>query len=298
MGIVTVRTYAKDTTLAAAPIAGVLIRVFDEPGTTFILSGTTNALGLFQFDVNGSVPPVRYQLRPSKTGVSFNNPELIDVYDPAVPANNFEIYGNIHELQPAIGGPRMCRVQGFLYDIGGRPLPNSMVRFQNRFQPVVVDGISVLGNVEALTDAAGWVAVELFRLGEYAVSTSGMHENSFDIVIPDRDSVLLADILFPVVASVTFNPAPPWNVPLGGALEVVPTVVTSGYVTLDGAAPEDVVYESADDSVATVVADSEKLTIQGVRLGSTTLDLSRADETIVRVPDTPITGTGGVINVV
>ena len=298
MGVVTVEVYTLDDTLAHDPIAGALVRVFDETGTTFVTDGTTDALGLVSFGLNGTPTPAptRYQIRASKLGVSFTNPEYIDVYDPVLTTNSFNVYGDIHEVENATNA-RLCRATGFVYDPGGRPLEDVLIKFTNEYDPVEVDGIVIASKVEVRTDSTGWAAVELFRGGKYTATISGMHDNPLEIVVPDRAGVRLADLLYPVVAQVVFTPAPPWSVAAGSRLDVGVEVICTSYVELEPPADGDVRYSTPDPGIARVLSGTGKIIIVGVSSGTTTLDLERVDETIRRIPDDPIDGTGGVISV-
>jgi hypothetical protein len=300
MGVVTCEVYALDTTLAHDPIEGVLLRIFDETGASFITSATTDALGRAQFDVNGTPAPypIRYQVRCSKLGVTFTNPEYIEVYDPLPPAtaNSYNVYGDIHVLEEATK-PGFCRCAGFFVDPGGRPIEDLMIKFTNLFEPVIYDNVVIATKVEVRTDRDGYAVVELVRGGKYVATISGMHDERLDIVVPDLPSANLKDVLYPVVASVTFSPAAPWSMLVGGYIDVTPVVTASSGAILDGIADGDVQYRTADPTVAHVAMGNGVLRISGVSAGSTTLILSRIDDSIKRIPDPAIIGSGGAISV-
>lgn len=298
MPIVTAVVDILDTTLTHDPVPGALVRVFDATGTTFITDGVTDALGVFSFDANAGDPPIRYQLRCSKIGVSFANPEYVDLWSPLPPltANHFVIYGDIHEIQPALN-PLMCRAEGFLLDPGARPLKDLIVRFTNLFEPVILNGVGLLHKLEVRTDARGWASAELPRDGHYVATVSGLQDERLEIRVPDRPGVSLIDLLWPVVAQVTFSPAAPWSVPMGGTLDVVPTVTASSYFVLTGPAGEDLLYETSDPLIASIETMLDKLVIHGVAVGSTDMVITRKDSSIHRIPDVPLVGTGGLITV-
>jgi hypothetical protein len=73
MGSVTVTIQTVDDQAIPAPLDGVLVRVFDAAGTTFITQGNTGAVvsGQVQFTLFGDGPGVNYTLRLSKAGFSF-----------------------------------------------------------------------------------------------------------------------------------------------------------------------------------------------------------------------------------
>lgn len=298
MGVVTVKVYALDTEAAHDPIESVGIRVFDVAGTTFITSGVTNASGLFQFDVNGADPPVSYQLRCSKIGTSFPNPEYLLVYDPLPPltANSFNVYGNIHVLVPA-ADPLFCKCSGYFVDPAGRPLKDLMIRFVHIYDPILLGSVGVVTRVEIRTDKFGYAEVDLPRTGKFVASVSGLQDEVLNILVPDRSSVSLPDLLWPRVALVSFDPAPPWVVAVGGRVEVVPTVITTAYSILEGAAGEDVYYRSEHPEIAYVAYGPISIYIVGVTPGATSLLVTRADPSIKKLPDIPVVGSGGVITV-
>jgi len=300
MGIVTVRVYTLSDVPPNDPIAGSTVRVYDVTGVVLQTAGVTNASGYFQFDILGTAAPTptSYQVRCSKLGVGFTNPEYIQVYDP-VPGgmtNYFNVHGTLLTL-PVATDANLCRCSGLFVDAGGRPLPNMMLRFVNIFDPVEVTGIGVMAKVEVYTDSTGYAVVDLFRTGHYICQAAGLHDERLDITVPDRSAINIVDLLFPVVAAVTFNPLGPWAMAVGGTQVVTPTVTTSTYVTLTGTANGDVDYTTADTSIATVTVGETDITIAGVRAGATTLVLTRRDDSIHQLPVTTITGTGTVITV-
>jgi hypothetical protein len=124
-----------------------------------------------------------------------------------------------------------------------------------------------------------------------------MHDERLDIIVPMRGGCRLADLLYPVVAEIQFSPPPPWNVLVGQWLDVYPTVIASSYAILDPPADGDVHYATGNPAVAAVTMLPGCIRIAGVAPGSTTLDLTRYDTSIKRIPDLPIVGTGGAINV-
>ena len=299
MGLETCRIYSKDTTLGHAIIVGASVRVFDSTGTTFITSGVTNLSGYFQCDLDGSSPVLtRYQVRVSKIGVAFVSPGYIDVVDP-VPLggdNDFDVLGDI-AASGAAPDPSLCRCAGMFTDPGGRPIPDLIVQFTSIFEPLIVNGIAVISRVELRTDPLGRCTVDLYRKGKYRVVLSGMHDEGIVVTVPDAPSVNLVNLLFPTIAQVDFVPPPPWVVLHGTILDVAVTVTSSALVVLDGTAQGDVLYQSRDPAVAQVAVAVDHIIISGVMVGTTYLDLSQIDQSIKVLPVTPITGTGGEIDV-
>jgi len=296
MAVVTVKVYALDTEATHDPIESVGIRVFDETGITFITSGTTDVNGLFQFDVNGGDPPVSYQLRCARIGTSFVNPEHVLVYDPLPPltANTFNVYGNIHVLVPA-ADPLFCKCSGYFVDPAGRPLKDLMIRFVHIYDPVLLGSIGVATRVEIRTDKYGYAEVDLPRTGKFVAAVSGLQDEVLNILVPDRSSVSLPDLLWPRVVQVSFDPVAPWVVAAGARIEITPAVLTTAYSVLEGVAGEDVSYQMEHPEIAYVAYGPYVVYIVGVSPGTTSLLVTRADPSIKKLPDLPVTGSGGVV---
>jgi uncharacterized protein YjdB len=72
---------------------------------------------------------------------------------------------------------------------------------------------------------------------------------------------------------------------------VIPTVSSSDGRTLEGAAHEDVTYASDDDATATVCAMESEIVITGVAAGTTTIGVTRKDDSVVVLPDSGIVHT-------
>lgn len=99
MATVTVTIRTVDDAGSPADIDGVLVRVFDAPGDTYITEGTTGSVtsGEVDFSLFGNAGGVDYTIVLSKSGVSFPPApsKLITVKDPAVPINTFQFTGHI-----------------------------------------------------------------------------------------------------------------------------------------------------------------------------------------------------------
>lgn len=315
----TVKFYLTDQN--ADPILGVLVRVFDVPGTTFITQDYTVDVGgdaVAEVTLDGDDPPLQYTIRMSKVGVAFDgsvgddskSPQLIEIYSPPANAptgkNDFDIQGQTF-TRPVATNPRLCRCSGFFKDATGQPLPNLDMSFINQFKPSIVDGDAVLGaKVDIRTDEDGYVQLDLYRGAEYLVMVSSVEAAMADdtsaivfpreLVIPNQGSANLVDLLFPIVEELAFTPTPV-SLAVGGTQEVTIVVTASDGRVLVGTACEDVLYEVVDESIATVAIDIDKLVIRGVSPGTTELTAVRKDQTIVSIPDAGITGSPLAITV-
>lgn len=304
MALETVQITLLDTQVVPQPIDGVMVRVFDATGTTLITEGVTGGVtpGVVEFTLPGDVAPLQYSVRTMKTGVSILSPQAIEVYSPAsgspTGTNTFQLVGTVATLPVALN-PRLCRASGYFYDAAGRPLPGVDMHFIPQFDPLIVDDLGILGErVVARTDKTGWVQIDLWRNGIYQVMVQNQEELRRDVVVPDRNSALLMNLLFPVVALVEYTPAGPYTLAVGAELTLTPKVTGSDFRVLENNGFEDLLYEIEDTAVATLTYQSDKtLILRGGAAGATSLTASRLDLTVVVVPDPGISGTPVAITV-
>lgn len=313
MAVETVKFYLTDQ--STDPVLGVLVRVFNEAGDTFITQDTTVDVAgdaVAEVSLDGDDPPLKYTIRMSKTGVAFDgslgddskSPQLIEIYTPPANSptgkNDFDIQGETFTM-PVATDPRLCRASGFFKDATGRPLAWLDMSFMNQFKPAIVDGEGVLGSkIQLRTDLDGYAQLDLYRNGEYRAMVESIQAAEADvtgaivfdreIVVPDRSSVSLVDLLFPVVKEITWVPASV-SLAVGATLELLTTVEGSDYRILEGTGCFDVLYEISDMDVAVVSVEEDKLVITGMAAGSTELVATRRDQSVVFIPTTGIVGS-------
>lgn len=280
-----VNVYLVDT--MNAPIVNALVKVFDQTGATAITEGMTDGSGLFACILPA---PQTYQVRCYKPQVVFGRPQLMQVVDPPAP-NNFTVTGTLF-TPPTASDPRFCMASGFFRGPNGDPAVNVAVHFIALFDPLLLDGAAVLApeRVREYTDADGFMRVQLIRFGKYNVTIQGMEDLTRSITVPDSPSVNLPDLLFPVVASVSFTPPGPYTVPVDQEIVITPTIMTSTGEQLCGVAIGDVFWRSSDVNVLAVKPSGLTITLRGVGPGSANILACRADRSIIRIPDTPIAG--------
>lgn len=292
MGLETVEVSVYDTQVVPALVDDVVVRVFDETGTTLITEATTGSVleGKVQVTLSGDDPtPIRYQLRFFVNGGSISSPQYIDVYSPPTSsptgANNFTVTATMFELPSAVN-PRLCRVSGYVWGPDGRIRGGVDIHFIPQFNPLVVDGYGVMGErVSIHSDSTGFLSVDLLRCGIYDVMIEG-HENVLrEIYVPDRSSLNIFHLLFPIVVNVNWDPAGPWSLAAGTSLEVTPEILANDFRTLTGTADADVQYATDDPSIASVTVGTTSITITGYAAGTTTLRVTRRDSSIVYIPD-------------
>jgi len=297
MAMETVEITVKDDQLVPQLVDDVVVRVYDSTGTTLITSGTTGDVitGKVQFTLPGSTPtPTTYQLRFYLMGGSIRSPQYITVFSPAsdapTHANNFAITAHLFTL-PDATNPRLCRASGYIWGPDGRPHRGIDLAFIPCFNPLVVDDIGVLGERRNIkTDQDGYVEIDLWRDGMYEATVESQENVTRIVSVPDRPSINIMHLLFPIVVKVAYGPTPPLNVPLGGILTVTPSVQSNDYRTLVGTASEDVLYTVDDPTIATVLIQQNTIVLNGLTGGSTNLRVTRKDPSIVYIPDPGIDG--------
>lgn len=305
MALETVLVNVQDDQVVPQPVDGVVVRVFDSTGTTFITQGTSGPLpaGQVMFTLNGAGPvPITYQLRFYVNGGEIKSPQYIEVFSPPAlaptGANNFLITASMFTL-PQATNPRLCRASGYIWGPDGRPRRGVDIHFIPCFRPLVVDGYGVLGErVSTRSDADGYVSIDLFRDGLYTVTIESQENVLRGIYVPDRSSVNLFNLLFPIIVEITFAPVSPWTVTMGTPLTVTPTVKSTDFRTLTGTADADLIWTTDNPNIAAVTVQATTLILTGISAGTTTLRATRRDSSIVYIDDPGINGGTSTINVV
>lgn len=303
MALETVRILVQDDEVVPSPVDDVVVRVYDETGTTLITSATSGAVedGIAEFTLDGDTVPASYQLRFYINGGTIVSPRLIEVYSPAslapTGANNFRVDATMFVL-PQATDPMLCRCSGYVRGPDGRPKKGIDIHMIPVFNPLIAAGAAVLGERVAIrTDKAGYVSVDLFRSGEYEATIESQENTQRYIGVPDRAAVNIGDLMFPVVAAIEYTPDP-ISVSAGSSLDVYPEVTTSSFLTLTGSGAEDVIYTVDDQTVASIQVLSDRIVIYGIVAGTTTLRAVRRDLSIVRIPEPGIYGGAVTITVV
>lgn len=309
-----VRLVVEDDQLVPAPINEVVIRIYSSPADAFLAEVETGEGaeldGEASLALAGSATPgTTYIVRLSKPGVRFDpNPtQTIAVQDPLPVGNTntFDFVGLIPNL-PISLDPDLCRITGILVDASLRPLIGRVVRFlpvvaypyTPKFSahftgnPTLVRDLGVLAPVRVVTDSEGRVDVELPRNGVYNVHIHGFEHPMVIaelIRVPDADSAEFRNVVWPFVTQVLFDIDPINLVANGDSVEVELTVNASNGQQLVGYDALNTLLEftSGDEAIATVtLLDDNKLLVQGLQAGSTTISVARREGTVApRRPD-------------
>lgn len=301
MALETVRVEIRDDSVSAALVDGVVVRVFDSEGdlVTMVQSGELES-GIAELELEGASTSVEYLLRFFISGGAVA-PKRISVYSPAslssTGTNSFAVTAQLFELEPA-DDPKMCRCSGYIANINRRTRARALeLIFTPQFNAFVADVQAVItGRFFVRSTADGFCSVDLYRGGIYDVSVVGRDEVARTIQVPDRSSMLLGYLLFPVVVAVEFAEVGPYVVAQGATLTLTPSVRSSDYREL-GVGVEDVVYVMENAEIASVEVLSDRIAVRGIAAGTTTLRIRRADESVVYLPDPGIAGGDVTITV-
>lgn len=277
--------YIKDTGLGSDPIPNVLVRVYSPDGVTFFTQAVTDVYGVASL----LLEPASYQVRFYKQHVGFKNPLRVIVIDTAVtPGSNvFDVTADL-VAPPTPTDVRLCTAFGYFRKPDGSPAANVDVHFIAKFKPIILEGDAVLTpQISARTDASGYMQVNLIRFGMYDVTVQGIDDTQRCVTVPNAPNVNLPDLLLPVVDRIVFDPPGPYTVAADQELQVTPTIIASdgNEVSFD-----EVQWSSSDSNVMAVLPAGGVLTLRGILAGTADIQAVRANQTIVRIPDTPIVG--------
>jgi hypothetical protein len=284
-----------------APVAGVVVRVFDSTGTTFITSATSDVAGLVDFTVN--VPGVSeiFQLRFYKASVSFTSPQRIEVFSPAAGSptgtNTFETSAHVQVMAEAVD-PLFCRLSGFVVLPDGRPYQGLRVHWIFNGSPQAADGRGVLGErVTTATDRTGFMQVELLRGGCYNAMVVSDHQYEREIVIPDAPAVNVIHVLYPQIATIVWSP--PTSLTVGTTVSFPLIATTFAGVELRGTANGDLDFSVDHPERLAVSTTDELVVVTALAPGPVVLRAQHKNKSIRYVPSSgDITGGTASITVV
>ena len=284
-----VDVYVHANSLSGIPLASTVVRVFSADGLTAITQAMTDTSGRASLLLEGGFD---YQLRFFKFQVAFRAPVLISVLaDPdVVTANNFDVWGEV-QIPPTSPNPWLCVAYGYFKKQTLSAAPNTEIHFIGKFDPIMVDGAAVVAERSIVhTDDKGYVQVNLIRGAEYDVTLAGMEDVLRTVSVPDLPNVNVADLLFPVVASVTFAESPPYSMGVGGRIYLTPTITSSTGLVIPGVGRGDVLWSVSDDSVVMLDATDTRIVLTGRAPGIARLIARRADQSVIRLPSSEIRG--------
>lgn len=277
----------------AAPIEGVVVKVYSVDGGVFYTQQSTDADGRVSF----LLPNQQFTMRLYKFRATFSQPQQFTVLE-APSTNVFDVRGETFVDHPPASDSRLCRCSGYFRDPNGAPQKYLDMHFYPEFSPIVLEGSAVVPReLIQRTDESGYAQIDLIRGGCYRVTIEGMENEERFIRVPDLLSANLPDVLYSVVSRVVLDPPGPYTVAAGSELEVTPTVYDSAGTVLHGTGQDDVNWTMSDRTFANVSVGEFKLTIRGASAGSVELKAERKDQSIIRIPDVPISGQPVTIDI-
>lgn len=286
---------------AGVPVGNMGVQVYDQANSALIVSGVTDSSG----EVDFILAVGRYQLRfyGDHLLASVRSPRQIQVRVP--PPSNLWRFTATTFVPPVSPSPYMCRCWGHFRDAAGRPLANLPIYLLPKQNPAVLNFVPQgvgQGTLNLATDADGYVQVDLPRRGLFEVMIGGYLDAIVELVVPAQAGFNLVDILFPTPISLTFSPAGPTSLSVGGAQLYVPTLTMSDGRTLTEAtdirASSLVTYASSDVAVATVGLSGTSVSVAGVAVGTAQITASlRPGLSLARVPVATFTVTPVVVTV-
>jgi len=282
-----VDVYVEKEGAPGVPVPDVLVRVYDADGKTLFTEGTTDSLGKVSFLLFTR----EYSLRFYRFQTSFTQPQRIVVEsDPLTPGttlNAFTIEAGVFE-PPVATDPRLSRASGFFRAADGHPRPQLDIHFIAQFRPVLLEGSLVMDERRTIkTDKNGFGCIDLIRCAEYLVTIEAFEDQPRKIRVPDSPSVNLPDLLFPVVERIIQDDV---TLSQGEERTLTPTILDSAGVPLPGSARNDVLWSISDPAVASLVVTNDNLVLTGLAAGSVELTATRKDTSVIRIPDSGITG--------
>lgn len=313
MALETVRFYTLDEDDDA--LSGVLVRVYDST-LTFITQQSSSMVGsdaIAEVTLEGDDPPETYTIRLYKAGVAFDGslgdgsstPQEIDIYSPPTAApsgtNDFTLKGQTFELPTAID-PLLCRVSGYVRDYSRSEVVNYKIRIipwdPGSDTPAAIrvdEGHIVTAKSTTISsDENGYVQFDLYRNSDYLVRLEDSPDTPRMVHVPDRASIVIGDVLYPVVRSVSYG-SNPVTVPEGSSTTISVVITSSDYRTLT---PQSLVWTSDDTSIANVSIDGDDITISGVSTGTVDINASRSEDSFTTYPEEPQVCQPLTVNVV
>jgi hypothetical protein len=270
-----------DDSIAQNAVEDVVVRFYSEDGATFVTQAQTDAEGELALDLEDATT---YWVRFFKIGYQFESKLTIDV-DSGAASNTFDVEAVDLTVLPPSTVPILCRVGGYVAGGDLTPRPGITFTFVLTGSPRVASGrVMVLQDLIAVTDADGWLEVELVRGATYDCTIEGQDDCVYRVKVPDRTSINVTELIWPYLTELVYQQygvdVTSVTVAAGATVDIDVFVrFSSGVVTpfkYDGDATwRDVdAYVSLlmeDDGIATRTVAAGVMSITGVAAGATDL---------------------------
>ena len=281
--------FVNDTSPLQNPVSGVTVKILSPDGRIVFGQTVTDSNGHAGFLLPSGQ---NYQARFYKFQVGFTNPQLFTVLPSPLTtgqSNSFNISADI--LTPPVAtDQRLCVAYGYFRDITGAPQRDVEIHIIGKFDPVWLDGAGVVKErVIVRTDDNGYVQVNLIRCAMYDVTIQGEEDITRHIAVPMAPNVNIADLIFPIVSQIVTTPPGPYTISVGQELSVVFDVLSSDGNDL-GTGYGDVIVSTSNSDVLGYSWSPVGLVLIGVSPGTAQINVVRADQSIVHIPDPGIAG--------
>jgi hypothetical protein len=278
--MVSVTFVITDDAIPANELEGVVVRIFSEDGETFVTQGETDEDGELVLELEDATT---YWVRFFKIGYQFKSKLTVDV-DSGASSNTFDVEGTDLTILAPSTVPQLCRVGGYTRDAALAPKGGIRITFSLTGKPRVVAGQAiVVQDLIGVSDSDGWLEVELVRSGVYDVVVDGIDDSVYRVVVPDRTSCSLTELIWPYIAELVYSLDGEETTSVGlevdEELAVVATVIlSSGLETpyeLDDSTEREagnfVSLAVEDPDVVEAALDGNTLTLAGKAAGTTTI---------------------------
>jgi len=282
-------TFLDDDT-PANPLAGVVANFTQ--GGTLIVSATSAANG----EATVSIPAGVYNIIVSYPGIygySVTNP-----YQITVVTNNetYDIELGLFVHPVATG--MYCRCSGHFLDSAGATITDAYIYFQPDDIPLRYGNAGTFPLTAECQITDGYGSIDLIRGGVYWVMIPGLKDR-YRVTIPDSAWASLPDVVFPIVYSVSFDPASV-TFDTGDTATVAVTVTYRSGLELSGTdlgADWPITFASDDIDVVTIAGDvNGNIVASATGAGSATISATRCtiDDPVYFYAEPGVVGTLGV----
>ncbi len=228
------------------PVQGVVVALYNL-SSVFISQSTTDSSGQVSF----SLTDPQYRVYVYKIGYSIVQPWLLNV-DLTKISVTFSLIGHVRTL-PETLDPDLIRVSGSMVDYSGKPRKNLTLQFYREPQVNIGDLIVEDVPVTSTSNEAGYFEFDLYRKMRFCDAYL-TERPLYDIRTPDRASIELSHLIFPIPVNLEIDPTT-ITIPLSGGSIDVPYVATfSDYST-------DREFKSHWAQIKIDVDDSEHLSV-------------------------------------
>lgn len=262
----------RDNLNPTSAVEGVVVRVYNQAGDSFVTQLTTDSSGTVTTDV----PDATYWVRFYKSGYSFQSKLLIEV--DAAETNSWLITANdLTELPPS-GADGICRVSGYLIDAQGAPSHLPILTFMVPIGKRIM-GRNIIGTekIAAQPNSDGYFEVELIQNLKYEVVMASISDEVLTVKVPSLQACNITDLIYPMGKLLSSLPSTA-TVTVGEDTEVSVSLGASSGISLpdtDMGLTVSTLFsvETSPTSGLSVAIAADKLTLNASEAGTYTVSL-------------------------